>query len=345
MRSDPGGPDDKESGSSSGASTTSSSGGASSGGASSSSSGGGGTPTVRVAFIGDTGTEEDFKSVLAVIRKQKADLLLVQGDLNYTLPSKATTWFSVVDDEINKAHAGSSASVTIPYLAAKGNHDIDWSPGYGAGFAERLGEWSLAPSDGKAADRNYAFVFKGLKIVFVDQEETSPQKRADYVTEQLDGDDHAWKICSWHKNQRRSNVGPKSDEMGWDIYERCRSFGAIVAQGHSHTYSRSKTLTNDAKQTVDATCDDPFALCVGPGRHFFFDSSLGGRDIRPIETDIADLPHWASTFGGNFGALFIDFNVGGDDKRAEGWFETITGEVIDPPASSGKTRFTITRTP
>src|SRR5262249_46605642 len=159
----------------------------------------------------------------------------------------------------------------------------------------------------------------------VDESETTPS-RIDYVTEQLSQDDHLWKICAWHKNQRLSTVGPKTDEMGWEIYERCRHYGAIVAQAHSHTYSRSKTLTAGAAQTIDATCNDPFALCVGEGRHFWFDSSIGGRDVRAT-TDVAALPYWGSTYSGAFGALFIEFNVNGDPKKAEGYFKTVTDVV------------------
>ena len=202
-------------------------------------------------------------------------------------------------------------------------------------------QWGVTPTNGTPASRNFSIVYKGLKLVMIDEVETTPS-RVDYVTEQLANDDHFWKICSWHKNQRLSTVGPKTDEMGWEIYERCRRYGAIVAQAHSHTYSRSKTLTNDATQKIDPTCDSPFDLCVSEGRHFWFDSSIGGRDVRAM-TDVASLPHWGSTFTGAFGALFLEFNVGGDAKKAEGYFKTVADVVVDPPAASGKTKFTITR--
>ena len=44
-------------------------------------------------------------------------------------------------------------------------------------------------------------------------------------------------------------------------------------------------------------------------------------------------------------ALFMVFNVDGDPKKAQGYFKTTGDVVVDPPASSGKTTFTITRTP
>jgi hypothetical protein len=296
-------------------------------------------PNLRVAFIGDTGSGADFKSVLKLVKKEGADLLLVQGDLTYN-GAKATDWFPAIDNEINAEAPGSTATVTIPYFAAKGNHDRDWA-NLGSGLKARMASWGVTPAHNDPTTLNYSVVYKGLKIVMVADSETSNPSRGDYVKQQLKDDTHIWKICSWHKNQRASNVGPKNDEMGWGIYENCRASGAFVAQGHSHTYSRSKTLTNDANQTVDPTCNDPFSLCVGPGKHFFFDSSLGGQDSRPLNTSVAAMRHWGSTFGGSFGALFVDFNVDGDPRKARGYFKTIGGTIVDPPASSGKTSFEI----
>lgn len=293
---------------------------------------------LKVAFIGDTGTGNDFKAVLQLVKRENADLLLVQGDLNYTLLGPASTWFTAIDGEIN------SGATKIPYFAAKGNHDVDWGGGYGPGLKTRMTAWGVTPENGDPTTVNYSVVYKGLKIVYVDETETTPS-RAEYVKARLAGDKHIWKICGWHKNQRNSNVGPKSDEMGWGIYENCRAEGAIVAQGHSHTYSRSKTLANMTAQTVDADCSDPFALCVAKGKSFFFDSSVGGYDTRSLDTATANKTHFASTYTGNFGALFIEFNVGGDPRKAEGYFKTVGDTVIDPPAASGKTKFTITRSP
>jgi hypothetical protein len=327
------------SGASSGSSGASSgSSGASSGdagndGGSSSGNGNSTEPNLKIAFIGDTSTGTDFKSVLKLIKQEGAKGVLIQGDLTYGSDT-GTKWFGDIDGELG---------TTIPYFVSKGNHDITWGLGGNLGIAPRLKDrmttFGVTPDDGDPTKVNYAFTFKGLKVVMVSDSETNPT-RANYVQTQLANDTHTWKICGWHKNMRESNVGPKGDEMGWAIYENCRAKGAIVAQGHSHTYSRSKTLANDANQTVDANCSDPFALCVGTGKHFFFDSSVGGVDLRSLENETK--PHWGATFGGAYGALFIEFNVDGDPNKAKGYFKTVGGVITDPPASSGKQFFTIT---
>ncbi len=335
------------------ASSSSSSGGestsSSSSGGSSSSSGSTtdgsttpGTPipteaNLKIAFIGDTASGSNFKDVLKLIKDEGAKGILIQGDLLYLPNILAQSWFSTIDGLVN------NSTVTIPYFVARGNHDWDWNT-LGSGMKSRMTTWGVTPDHNDATAINYAFDFKGLRVVMVAPDETTNPSRADYAQQRLANDSHIWKICSWHKNMRASNAGPKGDEMGWAIYENCRNAGAIVAQGHSHTYSRSKTLTDDQKQTVDPSCSDANELCVGPGKNFFFDSSLGGVDTRPLDSN-ASAPYWASTFTGDYGALFIEFNVDGDPKKARGYFKTIGGDIIDPAPASGKTSFTITRSP
>jgi hypothetical protein len=269
--------------------------------------------------------------------------VLIQGDLTYS-GATGTQWLSVIDSEINKSWPGSTATVTIPYFVSKGNHDDDWPTVLGPGLKNRLANWGITPEHNDPTTKNYAIVHRGLKVVMVDDDETTSPSRAEYVNQRLSGDNHLWKICSWHKNQRATNVGPKTDEMGWQIYENCRTHGAIVAQGHSHTYSRSKTITNDATQTVDPTCSDPFNLCVSPGRHLFLDSSLGGVDMRTLDATWSAKSYWASTYSSSFGALFIEFHVDGNARKARGYFKTVGGTIIDPPASSGLTSFVVNRT-
>jgi hypothetical protein len=289
------------------------------------------TPALKVAFIADTGTERAFRDVLRLIVRESAKLVLIQGDLTYG-GETAEDWLSTIDSELD-----------VPYLVAKGNHDVEWST-LGRGLEARMAKWGIASEDGGPRAPHYSVVHEGLKVVLVGDRETEPTREA-YVRAQLRSDPHLFRICSWHKNMRRTNVGPKDDEMSWGLYEACRAGGAIVAQGHSHTYSRSKTLTRDEDQSVDAACADPFELCVGSGRHFFFDSSLGGKETRPLDLDESRRPHWAATYSGSYGALFVTFHDGGDPRRATGYFKTVGGVVIDPPASSGRAVFSITRVP
>ena len=112
----------------------------------------------------------------------------------------------------------------------------------------------------------------------------------------------------------------------------CFDAGAIVAQGHSHTYSRSKAISDFDALTVDLSCPQNPAtphtdVCVSPGSSFFFDSSLGGRESRRLENTERD--YWASYYAGEFGALFIEFHVDGNAAKARGYFKTADNAVHD----------------
>src|SRR5439155_857100 len=126
---------------------------------------------------------------------------------------------------------------------------------------------------------------RGLNIFFVGQDSViaGDNTYAPYIRARLSADAHTWKICSWHKNQNAMQVGGKSDEMGWAVYETCKDLGAIIATAHEHSYHRTKTLTSVQMQVVDPLCPDPNRLCVAsgtPGKSFVFVSGLGGNSVR-----------------------------------------------------------------
>ncbi|GEM_PF-943702 len=313
---------------------------------------------LKVAFIGDSGYGSNFRSVLRLIESEGADLVLHQGDFDYSL--RADDFFGVVNSEL-----GSS----FPYLGSVGNHDEDsWNSGCGDSdgcyadfFVDRMEAMNVTPDSTDLNDQMYTTTYKGLKMVFVGQDGVSAGNNtyAPYIQNQLQSDNHIWKICSWHKNQKALQVGGKSDEMGWNVYENCMDFGAIIATGHEHSYERTKTLTSFENQTVDSTCSDPNSLCVSEGRTFAFVSGLGGNSIRNQDRCQPDTyPYgckgeWASIYtsdqNAEYGALFIEFNVDGDPYKAEGYFKNISGQVIDQftvqKTSSGTGGVTPTNTP
>jgi hypothetical protein len=78
-------------------------------------------PNLKVAFIGDSNNRAGFEAVLRLIKDERADLVLHQGDFDHALD--ADGFFATID-----AILGPS----FPYLAAVGNHDIaSWNTGCG----------------------------------------------------------------------------------------------------------------------------------------------------------------------------------------------------------------------
>jgi hypothetical protein len=129
-------------------------------------------------------------------------------------------------------------------------------------------------------------------------------------------------------------------------YHACRDAGAIIATGHEHSYSRTKTLTNmqNPGSGIDTSCpNDPSTpdvdVCVGEGRSFVFVSGLGGASIRNQSQPSSN--YWAKIYtsdqGAKYGALIITFHVDGDPYKASGCFKN----VDQKNTSSCVDRFTI----
>ena len=133
-------------------------------------------------------------------------------------------------------------------------------------------------------------------------------------------------------------VGGKTDEMGWDVYETCRQQGAIIETGHEHSYERTKTLTSMSSQIVDSTCSSAGSLCVGPGRTFANVVGLGGNSVRNQQRCLPTTPpygcngEWAFIYASDqsatLGAQFIVFNAGAPNV-ATGYFKNVNGQIVD----------------
>lgn len=309
-------------------------------------------PNLKVAFIGDSGYLADFETVLTLIKGEGADLVMHQGDFDYELDPNG--FFAKIDAILGP---------NFPYLASVGNHDIaSWRTDcgdpdgcYAQLLKDRMARSGIVPDDPDLDDEMYAVTYRGLKLVFVGQERWAVNTQYPrYLQSQLADDTHIWKICSWHKNQNTMQLGGKGDEMSWAVYETCKNRGAIIATGHEHSYSRTKTLTHMQNLTVDTqqhplidgVPGNPNQLLVGPGQSFVFVSGIGGRTMReqtrclPFTYPYGGGPEcnymWANAYTSNqtdgvakFGALFIIFNYQGDPTKAHGYFKTSDGKIID----------------
>ncbi len=148
-----------------------------------------------------------------------------------------------------------------------------------------------------------------------------------YIKAELAKTDAAWRICSWHKNQRAIQLGGKDNDVGWRAYEACRKGGAIVATAHEHSYSRTHLMDSFKSRSVASRSN---ILLLEKGKSFAFVSGLGGKNIRGQERDGN---WWAAKYtedqGADHGALFCTFNADGDTTRARCHFRDISGRVPD----------------
>ena len=278
-----------------------------------------------VAFIGDQGPKANALAVLELIKNEGTNAVVHSGDFDYE--GNPAAW---------EAQISHILGADFPYFASAGNHDEKGfyiSGGYQDLMEARMNRLGIT-WDGDLGVKS-SFVFNGLFFVL-----TAPgvfgSGHAEYIRDWLAEDNSIWRISSWHKNMRRMQVGGKSNDTGWEVYEESRKGGAIIATAHEHSYSRTHLLSNCRNQTVASTSDTLALFADRPetledeGRTFVFVSGLGGKSIRDQELD-GDW--WASIYtsnqGANYGALFGIFNYEGKEGLAKFYFKSINGIVPD----------------
>ncbi len=279
-----------------------------------------------VAFIGDQGPSSDALAVLALIQSEGANMVLHQGDLDYE--DDPTAWDRRINDVLG---------ADFPYFASIGNHDTGAWTGYQKKLVERLARIPAATCSGdlgvksSCSYQGLVFILSGVGIKGIDHEA--------YIRNELAQTSVIWRICSWHKNQRKMQIGAKDDGTGWGVYEACREGGAIIATAHEHSYSRTKTLIGMQSQTVDPDWPHPQQVRVVRGASFVFVSGLAGKSVRNQERCLPSVApygcngEWASIYasqqGASHGALFCTFNVGAQADKARCYFKDIGGVVAD----------------
>ena len=209
----------------------------------------------KIAFIGDQGINDSAKAVLELIRDEKTNMVLHQGDFDYE--SDPDAWIDQIDTILGP---------DFPYFASVGNVDVPAWKGWGGwngwrgwggwngwgGYQSKL-ESRLNRIEGASCTGdlgvNSVCTYKGI-FFLLSGIGTLGFDHIDYMQKELQRLNAKWKICSWHKNQRLMQVGAMNDEVGWRAYEECRLAGAFVATGHEHSYSRTHLMSSFEEQTI-----------------------------------------------------------------------------------------------
>ena len=287
------------------------------------------TPALKIAFIGDQALGPNAVAVLNLIKAEGAQAVLHSGDLDYT--DNPAAW----EQQIN-----SVLGADFPYFVTIGNHDeLAWRgpTGYQQYVINRFHRLGITWNGDLGVEST--FRFRGLSFVL-----TAPGIGSGfdagtsdaYIRDQLAADNSVWTISSWHKDQRLMQVGGKTDEAGWAVYEEARKGGAIIATAHEHSYSRTYLLSSMINQTVASTSN---TLVLSKGNTFAFVSGLGGASIRD---QLLTGNWWGSILAAtcltgdsvcqtttNPGALFGVFNVDGQPNKALFYFKDTSGRVTD----------------
>lgn len=271
-------------------------------------------PGFRIAYLGDQGDSADTVAVLQLIKAQKADLVVIAGDYDYS--DNPDAWDTMLTDNLGASY---------PVIAAIGNHDTSEWAGYKAKLEARLAKMKDIKCEGDTGV-NQTCTVKGITVVLSGIGTMGADHEA-YMDAQLKKSVNPWRVCAWHKNQNKMQAGDKSDEVGWLAYETCRNNGAMIATGHEHSYERTFLLSNFEAQTIVSKDSN---LVLEPGKSFAFVSGLGGKEVR----DQNSTGEWwakiyTSAQQATFGAVFCDYNVDNDPRKAKCEFKTINNQTAD----------------
>lgn len=290
-------------------------------------------PPVRVAFVGDLGLGPRAHRVLKLVASERADLLVVLGDLDYE--SKPDKWRALLRETIGET----------PWLAAPGNHDLPAWPAY-----QRLIRDQIAAAGMRCRGEvgvKYSCRYRGIEFALVAPGLLAAQYDL-FLREQLRASPSLWRVCGWHLTQADMQLGSKPDDTGYGVYRACQSAGAMIVTAHEHSYSRTFTLTDVGNSAAGHGATGAWnALSLGPGRTFVSVVGAGGASLRGYRAELHDDDTWwaaAYTLDRNIangerravdnqhdlsGVLIVEFGSDGDPARARGEFKTIGGAVPD----------------
>jgi len=269
----------------------------------------------RVAFIGDQGLGPNSIAVLNLIKDENAQMVLHQGDFDYEDDPDA--WDKQISNVLGD---------DFPYFGTIGNHDeLKWNE-YQQKLHDRLKKNPDAQCIGDLGVKS-SCTYKGLYFIQVGVG-IKGSGHSSFIENQLNNNDHLWRVCSWHHEMIAVQNQPEPNETGLEINESCKDGGAIIANGHWHYYARSQTLINFENQIVDPEWSEPNKLRVRDGATFTFISGLGGMPISgPVHYEWPI--KYSSEQGATSGALFCTFNAGGQPNKAYCYFKDIDKRIID----------------
>jgi hypothetical protein len=285
----------------------------------------------KVAFIGDQGAGSNAIKVLELIKNENAHMVLHQGDFDYR--DDPDRWEQNINSVLGE---------NFPYFASVGNHDLTRWIDYQKKIKDRINRLNV-DCTGDIGVKS-SCLYNGLFFI-LSGVGTTGSGHETYIRDELSKDKSIWKICTWHKTMRDMQVGGKGDSTGWEVYQACQEYGAFVATGHEHSYSRTYTLRDVGDSANEhGRTGQPDKIELGPAKMFVVVSGLGGASIRDFHAEHASDTWWATIYTSNYylkngkeisnyipdyGALFITFNVDNNPNKANAYFKNIQNEVID----------------
>ena len=311
---------------------------------------------VKIALIGDTSAGSNFTEVLKLIEAEKAQVIMINGDFGYNYSPEQ--WKQKIISTID--------TQTISVIGTLGNHDVERNNAnkyisilFGfrnsnnnlinicTGSANISEGKDIAGADEVCTFKNVSIIGSGIgQILSTNYLENRLEQKLKEAPKEN------WKLIGYHFTLESMNPGIKGDQSTHKFFELIRKYGAIGAQGHTHSVMASCPISSEfVKGNKIHDChpefNNPNERFIFPGTGLYVDSSLGGKEVRnrnrcanPNEigchhmVDLISAEGYTRTDGitktsfNRFGALFITFNKGSNPSKAEVYFKSIDGSVV-----------------
>lgn len=310
---------------------------------------------VKVALLGDTGAGVNFGNILKMAASEKANVIMINGDLGYDETYAA--WKARVQASIN--------TNDIAVIGSLGNHDVERSNAQNyinaflsfrsdknaltticTGRGSLVEGKDIAGVDEVCTFGNVSIISNGIGQVLTTK----------YLEDRLENKlktipNTQWKLVGYHYSLASMNPGIKGDQATYRFFDLIRQSGAIGAQAHTHSAMATCPIVSPFKLGSAVQCHQDFSdlneRFILPGTGVYVDSSLGGKEVRerercanPTESNCKHMIDIISKEGytrvdgikktnfNRFGALFMVFNVGGDPAKARAYYKSLDGQII-----------------
>jgi PKD repeat protein len=284
---------------------------------------------VHFTAVGDFGSNDNTRAVLAGMKAQAPDLALALGDLSYGAVGAEQAWCDLVTQQVG---AG------FPFELIAGNHESNGQNGHVNDFSACLPnqlpglvgtygrQWYV---DVPQVDPLVRFVMVSPGIPFTDSvwSYAAGTPRYNWTVTAIDGaraNGIPWVVVGAHKPCY--SMGTYGCEIGADFADMLISKRVdLVLHGHEHFYQRSHQLgTGTGCATVaagsfDADCvtDDDATMNQGLGT-VFATSGLGGQEQRDVNLSDTEAGYFPTASARNQSPSygFLDVKVTADDLVA-----------------------------
>jgi PKD repeat protein len=313
---------------------------------------------VHFTAVGDFGSNNNTRAVLAGMAAQEPDLALALGDLSYGTTGAEQAWCDLVTEQVG---------VGFPFELIAGNHESNGQNGNINDFSACL------PNQLQGLVGTYG------RQWYVDVPRVDPLVRFIAVSPALpfdDGTTWSYAAGSPHYNWTVNAIdSARANDIPWVVvgaHKPCLSMGIytceigadftnmlinkrvdLVLHGHEHFYQRSHQIGTRTGCTavvpgsfdVDCVADGDSVMNQGVGT-VFATSGLGGQEQRTVNNADAEAPYFAtaSASNQNLSRGFLDVKVTGDDLVARfvpvqgfTYTDAFTIHRGDPPPNNAPT--------